>query len=166
MKTYNQNLSANESTTPAEETLRLLARLSPPTGLEERLQAALRLAVNAVPVNASPQARILRWPAALQLSNLWQSSLVRAAAAAAIVAVVVGGGWLVSARFQPAQPATAVALPPRAFGQSGFSSAGAMRTPQTLNGPVVAHPARKPHHRGKSVTARNPLVQPVAPAAK
>ena len=165
MKTYNQNLSANESTTPAEETLRLLARLSPPTGLEERLQAALRLAVNAVPVNASPQARILRWPAALQLSNLWQSSLMRAAAAAAIVAVVLGG-WLVSARFQPAQPATAVTAPPRAFGQSGFSSAGAMRTPQTLNGPVVAHPARKPHHRIKPAPAKNPLVQPVAPAAK
>jgi hypothetical protein len=30
---------------------------------------------------------------------------------------------------------------PHASASGGFSGAGAMRTPQTLNGPVVAHPA-------------------------
>jgi hypothetical protein len=79
---------------------------------------------------------------------------MRAAAAAAIVAVVVGGGWGISSRFQPAQPSSAIAVPQRGAGQTqGFSSAGAMRTPQTLNGPVVAHPAAL-------------VTQPAKPAAK
>jgi len=63
---------------------------------------------------------------------------------------VVGGGWGISSRFQPAQPSSAIAIPQRGagqvgqpgqVGQGGFSSAGAMRTPQTLNGPIVAAPA-------------------------
>jgi hypothetical protein len=143
MKTENREQGTGNSTSAfsaAEETLRLLARLSAPEGLEERVQAGLRAAAT----TASTKARILRWPAALQLSNLWQSSLMRVAAAAAIVAVVLGGGWLVSSRFQPAQPATAIALPPHASVQGGFSSAGAMRTPQTLNGPILEPPAT-PH---------------------
>jgi hypothetical protein len=116
-----------------EETLRMVARLSPPEGLEERVQVGLR--------TVSPKARILRWPEALRLENTWMQNLARAAAAAAIVAVVVGGGWSVSSRFQPTQPTSAIAVPPHISSQGGFSSAGAMRTPQTLNGPVVAHPA-------------------------
>jgi hypothetical protein len=122
-----------------EETLRLIARVSVPEGLEERVQAGLR--------TTSPKARILRWPEALRLENPWIQNLARAAAAAAIVAVVVGGGWSVSSRYQSSQPTSAIAVPQRGagqtgqIGQGGFSSAGAMRTPQTLNGPVVAHPA-------------------------
>ena len=162
-------ISDQRSKTPvsAEETLRLIARLSGPEGLEERVQAGLRAAAT----TAATKARILRWPAALQLSNLWQSSLVRAVAAAAIVAVVVGGGWVVSSRFQPAQLSNAIVIPPHASAQGGFSSAGAMRTPQTLNGPVVAHPtqtaqtvahsAPTKHHRGKPAAAKNPLAQPL-----
>ena len=87
-----------------EETLRLIARLSAPKGLEERVQAGLRA--------ASPKARILRWPVALRLDNDW----MRAAAAAAIVAVVVGGGWGISSRFQPSQPSSAIAVPQRGAG--------------------------------------------------
>jgi hypothetical protein len=123
-----------------EETLRLIARLSPPEGLEERVQAGLRTEAS------SGRARTLRWPKALRLENAWMQNLARAAAAAAIVAVVVGGGWGISSRFQPAQPSSAVAVPPRSAGQNGhtgqggFSSAGAMRTPQTLNGPIIEHP--------------------------
>ncbi len=124
-----------------EETLRLIARISSPEGLEERVRAGLRA--------ASPKARILRWPVALRLDNDW----MRAAAAAAIVAVVVGGGWGISSRFQPTQPSSAIAVPQRGAGQTGFSSAGAMRTPQTLNGPIVAHPA-------------TPVTQPAKPAAR
>ena len=117
----------------AEETLRLIARLSAPAGLEERVQAGLRAAA----WTELPKARFLRWPVAFSMDNNW----TRAVAAAAIVAVVVGGGWGISSRFQPAQPSNAVAVPLRGAGQAGFSSAGAMRTPQTLNGPVVAAPA-------------------------
>ena len=165
-------ISDQRSKTPvsAEETLRLLAHLPAPEGLEERVQAGLRAAAT----TASTKARILRWPAALRLENAWmQSSLVRAVAAAAIVAVVVVGGWVVSSRFQPAQSSSAIMVPPHASGQTGqggFSSAGAMRTPQTLNGPVVEAPASvkpaaqhapKLRHRVKSAAAKNPLAQPL-----
>ena len=148
-----------------EETLRLIARISSPEGLEERVRAGLHA--------ASPNTRILRWPVALRLDNDW----MRAAAAAAIVAVVVGGGWGISSRFQPTQPSSAIAVPQRGAGQTGFSSAGAMRTPQTLNGPIIAAPAdarpmttpqaqtkaaakahAKTHARhGKPSPAKNPL---------
>jgi hypothetical protein len=129
-----------------EETLRLIARISAPEGLEERVQEGLRAATG----TASGRARILRWPVALRLENVWMQNLARTAAAAAIVAVVVGGGWSVCSRFQPTQPSSAIAVPQRGAGQTGqpgqpgqggFSSAGAMRTPQTLNGPIVAAPA-------------------------
>ena len=152
-----------------EETLRIVARLSPPEGLEDRVRAGLRAAM--------PKARILHWPVVLRLENAWMQNLARAAAAAAIVAVVVGGGWGVSSRFQPTQPSSAIAVPPHSAGQGGFSSAGAMRTPQTLNGPVVAspaaaHPVAIPQaqtkaaanahaktraRHGKPVPAKNPL---------
>ena len=160
-----------------EETLRLIARLSAPDGLEERVQAGLRAATS----TASGKARILRWPVALRLENAWMQNLARAAAAAAIVAVVVGGGWgissRVSSRFQPIQPSSAVAVPPHNGGQGGFSSAGAMRTPQTLNGPVVAHPAtaapetNKPAgkmrvRRHGKLTAAKKVVAQTTPTAK
>jgi hypothetical protein len=161
-----------------ENTLRLIARISAPEGLEERVQAGLRAEASA----ASGKARILRWPEALRLNyttfqNLaWLQNLARTAAAAAIVAVVVGGGWSISSRFRPVQPSSAVAVPPHSGSQGGFSSAGAMRTPQTLNGPVVAHPAEaapqtaKPAGKtqvrhGKPAAAKRAVTQ-TAPAAK
>jgi hypothetical protein len=165
-----------------EETLRLIARLSPLEGLEERVQAGLR-----AKGTAPGRARILQWPMALRLDNAWmQSSLARTAAAAAIAAVVVGGGWGVISRVQPAQPARAIAIPPRVSAQGGFSSAGAMRTPQTLNGPIVEPPAiphsaaaappaakavgkaamQTPVLRGKSAAAHKSIARPDAPPAK
>jgi hypothetical protein len=149
-----------------EETLRLVARLSPPEGLEERVQLGLR--------TVSPKARMLRWPGALWLENGWMQNLTRAAAAAAIVAVVVGGGWGVSSHFQPSQPTSAIAVPPHGTGQGGFSSAGAMRAPQTLNGPVVAQPVtvapgtvksavKTTARHGKAAAAKKAVVKPAAP---
>lgn len=117
-----------------DETLRLIARLAPPEGLEERVKAGLRTAP------ASRQARVLAWPTALRLETAW----MRSAAAAAIVAVVIGGSWGIYSRVQPNQPANAIATPPRVSTHSGFSSAGAMRTPQTLNGPVAPPAAAHP----------------------
>jgi hypothetical protein len=73
-----------------ESTLRLIARLSAPQGLEERIQAGLR----AAPASASGGSRILAWPTALRADAVW----MRSAAAAAIVCVVVGGGWGVYSR--------------------------------------------------------------------
>ena len=163
----------------ADETLRLIARLSVPEGLEERVQAGLRAEASTAP----GKTRILRWLETLRLDTTSLQNLARAAAAAAIVAVVVGGGWGISSRFQPIQPSSAVAAPPHSagqtgrIGQGGFSSAGAMRTPQTLNGPVVAHPATvapqtaKPAiktqvRHGKPTAAKKGVAQPATPAVK
>ena len=113
-----------------QSTLRLIANLPAPEGLEDRVQAAL----DAAPAAARQSGRILAWPAVFKPQAGW----VRAAAAAAIVFVVAGGGWSIYSRVQPAQSAGAGAFPTRiAAPAAGFSSAGAMRTPQTLNGPVA-----------------------------
>ena len=135
---------------PAEETLRLIARLPAPEGLEERVHAGLR-------AHSGSRGRILRWPLSLRPGIGWaQSSFVRAAAAAAIIAAVVGGGWEVYSHIQVAEPARAVTTAPSLSAPRGFSNAGAMRTPQTLNGPVVAptatsaKPAARAAHPGKA----------------
>jgi hypothetical protein len=112
----------------AEATLRLIARLPAPQGLEDRVNAGLK--------SAPRTGRILHWPAVLRPTGSW----MRGAAAAAIVFVVAGGGWGIYTRVQPSQPARVIVMPSRAGAGGGFSSAGAMRKPETLNGPVVAEP--------------------------
>jgi len=123
---------ASYGTEEAEATLRLIAELPAPEGLEDRMKAALR---------AAPRTgRVLQWPGMPAQSRGWlDSALARSAAAAAIVFVVAGGGWSVYSRVQPAQAANPIAMP-HVAAPGGFSSAGAMRTPQTLNGPVLKHP--------------------------
>jgi hypothetical protein len=116
------SVSAQET---GEETLRLIASLPAPAGLEDRVHAALR---------AAPRGgRLLAWPAALRPQSSW----MRTAAAAAIVFAIAGGGWGVYTRVEQGQPAKVIVMPPRMAGPGGFSSAGAMRTPQTLAGPTV-----------------------------
>ncbi|MFY9852745.1 MAG: hypothetical protein WAK26_02565 [Terracidiphilus sp.] len=129
-----------------ESTLRMIASLPAPEGLAERVQAGLRAAP------AVGRTRILAWPAALRMESGWlQNSLARSAAAAAIAAVVAGGGWGVYSRVQPKQLNRAITVSPRVAVSSGFSSAGAMRTPQTLIGPVAARPATIGTQTGKAV---------------
>ena len=123
------DFSPDSEVTEAEQTLRLIARLSAPEGLEDRVHAGLR--------SAPRNARVLAWPARFSLSGEW----TRAAAAAAIVFVVAGGGYGIYSRVQPGQPAQGVAGP-RIAAPGGFSEGGAVRRPQTLQGPVVVtHPA-------------------------
>jgi len=126
-----------------EATLRMIAMAPPPAGLEERIQSRLRAEMRAGFQLEIPRARILAWPpipgaGAVRI----RGAALRTAAAAAIVAVVVGGGWTIASRVQPASSARGVVAPVRAVGPGGFSSAGAMRTPQTFNGPVIV-PADK-----------------------
>lgn len=115
----------------AEETLHLIANLPAPEGLEDRIHKVLH--------SAPHRGSVLAWPAYSWLSGEW----MRTAAAAAIAFVVAGGGWSIYSRVQPGQPAK-IAIMPAQAAPAGFSSAGAIRTPQTLNGPVIA-PAAKPH---------------------
>lgn len=120
--------ASDASSCNAEETLRLIANLPAPAGLEDRLHEVMR--------SAPRRGRILNWPA----KTLMRADWMRAAAAAAIAFVVAGGGWGVYSRVQQAPPANAVAMPPHVAAPGGFSSAGAMRTPPTIEGPVVNGP--------------------------
>jgi hypothetical protein len=112
----------------AEETLRIVAVLPAPAGLEDRVHAALR--------NAPRRGRVLAWPEALRPQSGW----MRTAAAAAIVFVVAGGGWGVYTRVEQNRPGKLpgkVIVMPRLGAPGGFSGANAVRTPQTLTGPIV-----------------------------
>jgi hypothetical protein len=147
---YPGNGSAGNESGSAEETLRLIAKLPAPEGLEERVIAGVRARRLAAPRGA----RVLEFPGAPRLGGgRLGGSWMRSAAAAAIVCVVVGGGWGVYSRVQQPQAAKVIVIPARGAGQGGFSNAGAMRTPTTLNGPVVANP----------VVAQPMVVQPVTP---
>jgi hypothetical protein len=149
MNFFSQNTSSQNSVSgDAEATLRLIASLPAPEGLEDRVQAGLRAAPR--------KARILHWPAALLPASGLAGNWMRGAAAAAIVFVVAGGGWGIYSRVQPSPAVKVIVMPARAGAASGFSNAGAMRTPQTLNGPVLVHPA----------TTQTTKIKPAAPAAK
>lgn len=122
----------------AEATLRLIAKLPAPDGLAERVQGRLK----AAPVSVlETGAQVLQWPVRRSGWTGW----ARGVAAAAIVCVVAGGAWQISTHIVPGASGNAVAapvpVPSRARPAGGFSSAGAMRTPDTLNGPVLK---RKP----------------------
>lgn len=127
MRSPEQNAPLSE----AEKTLRLVAGLPAPEGLSDRVQAGLR---------AAPRARILQWPTTLMPGAWMTSPALRGAAAAVIVCVVAGGGWRIYSRVQaPAPSANVITMPARVGSQGGFSNAGAMRTPVTLDKPVLTH---------------------------
>lgn len=137
-----------------DDTLRLIANVSVPDGIEERVHAVL---------NTSRQARILDWPATLGFSHFWDgSSWMRAAAAAAIVLVVGGGGWGVYMHVEHPGARVVVIPAARPAAAGGFSSAGAIRTPQTVKGPEVT---AQPTVRTSKAAARKKLApRHVAPA--
>lgn len=128
----------------AEETLRLVARLPAPDGLAERVQASL--------VAPPQRSAFMNWGG---LGRGWMyNSFLRGCAAAAIVVIVAGGGWSIYTRV-PASPSAKMDDTPARVGPGGgFSNSGALRKPDTLNGPVLAHPA---------VPAQQNSIAPVAP---
>jgi hypothetical protein len=138
----------------ADATLRLIAGLPAPKGLEERVHQRLNTlqklntleglstarGLGAAPRQPGQGGRVLAWPAPASSSRGW----LRAAAAAAIAFVIVGGGWDVYRHVQPGQTTgRGIMLAPRGAASGGFAGAGAVRTPQTLNGPVVNEPTAK-----------------------
>lgn len=128
-----KQIAAEAGLTDAEVTLRLIAALPAPEGLAERVQQRL---------DAAPQTgQVLAWPNARPFGRSWmQHEWVRGAAAAAIAFAVVGGGWGVYSQVKPQQQARVIVMPQRTNG-TGFSTAGAIRTPQPVNGPVLVGPA-------------------------
>lgn len=127
---------ANRSDTrgAGEDTLRLIANLPAPAGLADRVKAGL--------ASAPEPGRILIWRGPLRPAGGWMySKFARGAAAAAIVGVVAGGGWRIFSRVQPAPSANVIVMPGPAGQQGGgFSTSGAKRVPETLQGPVLKHP--------------------------
>jgi hypothetical protein len=142
-----------DSVRKAEETLRLMATLPPPEGLAARVQARL---------HTTPRRSFLAGWTGFGL-NGWMYSTVfgqglRGCAAAGIVLVVAGGGWRIYTRVQPAPTAKVIEMPARVGpAGGGFSNAGAMRTPDTLNGPVLVHPQQPVQ---QNVVAPMPTPQP------
>jgi hypothetical protein len=127
------DLERNRGIVDAEQSLRLIASLPAPVGIEDRVKSGLR--------GAPLQSGVIAWPLSSPNRAGWgQFSYLRAAAAAAIVFVVAGGGWGVYARFGPAPTPSADALPQRIDGGGGLSPAGAKRTPKTVEGPKIAVP--------------------------
>lgn len=142
-----RNPSDQAALASVDETLRLIAKLPAPTGLEDRVlvgvQARVQAGWKAESQAGSRFGRVLLWPAQFKPQGGWmEGATMRATAAAAIVCVVLGGGWSIHARFQSAPLPTAISEPVRPAAPGGFSSAGAMHTPLTLNGPLVAIPAK------------------------
>jgi hypothetical protein len=172
MNCSHQNDFSNDSgICEAEKTLRLIARLPAPKGLEDRVHAGLL---------AAPRAgRVLLWP----VSNTWAGGWMRSAAAAAIACVVAGGGWGIYSHVQPGQSVPAISGP-RVGAPGGFSQGGAVRRPQTLVGPMVTHPATptppqakvspkssarsgaKPMHNPQTATTSKAAASPAAPAVQ
>jgi len=132
----------------AEATLRRVAALPAPAGLEARVHAALE--------KAPRHAKVLPWPVAAHGGGT--PNWLRGAAAAAIVAVIAGGSWGIYARVQPGEPSRAVTLP-RVNATGGFANAGAMRTPQTLSAPAV-------NAQPKPAQTNAATPKPVAPVKK
>jgi hypothetical protein len=123
---FSKDSGAGEASVSVDITLRLIASLPAPEGLDDRVHAALRAAPR--------RARVLAWPIAP--AGEW----LRAAAAAAIVFVVAGGGWGIYAHVQPGQLVRGIAGS-RVGATTGFSEGGAVRRPQTLVGPTVITPS-------------------------
>jgi hypothetical protein len=151
----------------AEQTLRIVAGLPAPSGLEDRVRAALHRAqldeFQRQPdgSGSNRRGRVLAWPSALKPQTGW----MRTAAAAAIVFVVAGGGWGVYTRVAQNRPAAKIlVMPPRLGAPGGFSPVGAVRTPETLTGPKVipVTPAAQAK-AGKNVGPKAPDAKPAVP---
>jgi hypothetical protein len=139
MNSDSQNRFAHCATSEAEETLQIIAKLPAPQGLEERILKVLR--------SAPRRSVLLSWPSPSHLHREW----MRAVAAAAIAFVVAGGSWGVYWHVQQGHPDKVIVLPAHVAAPGTFSGAAAIRTPQTLTGPVLTRPAKATSRSRKTV---------------
>ena len=66
-------------------------------------------------------------------------------------------------RVQPAPTARVIVMPARVGIGNGFATGGAMRTPETINGPVLKHPVQQP---AEVETIARPDASPTAAPAR
>jgi len=162
MNTNSHNaMNSDSGHNSGEDTLRLIAGLPAPAGLEERMLKALR---------AAPRSgHILAWPVRFRAKTALESNWMRAAAAAAIVFVVVGGGWGVYSRVQPGPAGKVIVMPQVVPSSGGFSGAGAIRVPATIPGPKIgdqATPASTDRSPGAPSGTKGPREQETQTAKK
>jgi hypothetical protein len=167
---FQNEFDRNRVAAEAEKTLRLIATLPAPKGIETRVKGRL---------DAAPsRPDVIEWPVSSLDGRGWvRGSGMRAAAAAAIVLIVAGGGWGVYSRIHVAPVPTAVIAPQNPSGTGRFSGAEARRTPQTVVGPAVpAQPALTQKreatkmvpalHRNSRSRAIAPKTTPALPAVQ
>jgi len=143
----------------AEATLRLIANLPAPHGLEDRVRAHLLVAPR--------RGRVIAWPGSLVRQSVRDAGWMRSVAAAAIVCVVAGGGWGIYARVQGGQLTRSIAGPAvPGSGSSSFSTGEARRRPQTLNGPSISGAMTDPASAKLAEGAANPKPAAKSPAIK
>jgi len=137
----------------AERTLRLIATLPAPEGIADRVKSRLQ--------DAPRKAGVIAWPSSVSGARWTQFAAMRAAAAAAIVIAVAGGAWELYTHIQIAPEPSAVATPQRMDGgRGGLSAAGAVRKPQTLDGPVVAAPAKSDEDKSNELLPKGKGAKP------
>ncbi len=125
MNSSSQNdFDRNAATIDAEHSLRLIASLPAPVGIEERVKCGLQ--------DASSQTAVIAWPF-IPRRGWAQVSYLRAAAAAAIVLMVAGGGWGSPCAFRAGAFAAGNAVPQRIERRRSFRG-GSKRTPKTVDG--------------------------------
>ena len=155
-------MSSDSGAGSGEDTLRLIAGLPAPVGLEERVRQALREA----PHDLRGGGRVLAWPARFGAKTLMESNWMRAAAAAAIVFVVVGGGWGVYSRVQQGPAGKVLVMPQLVPSSRGLGGSGAIRTPVTIPGPKVGvRETEEPSDQG-TVSAKKPATPKKAAAGQ
>jgi hypothetical protein len=151
-------MNSNSGRDCGEATLRLIAGLPAPAGLEERVHKAL----GAAPREIRGGGRVLAWPARFRARAVLENNWMRATAAAAIVFVVVGGGWGVYSRVQPGQAGKVLVMPQPTPGSGGFSGAGAIRTPATIPGPKVREQGSEGAKEQGTLPAKKPATKKAA----
>ena len=142
-----------------DTTLRWLANLPAPEGLEGRVLRRV--------AKAPRGGRVIAWPRRRD-SPIW----MRNAAAAAIVFVVLGGGFGIYSRVERGAAARGTVAPAQPGGE--FSSAGAVRRPETIPGPLIgssgksaaaAKAGARAHTHTTAAAARHGKMAAAKPAA-
>lgn len=155
--------TSGDAVSPAEQTLRMLAKLPAPDGLSARVQANLRIA----PRNSS----VFNIGGVLGISGWMHSGALRIAAAVGIVVMVAGGGWQIYSRVQTSPGLQGTAVPmrvnPAPGPAGGFSTSGAIARPDPLKGPVITHRAVTNNaEAAKKSGKKRPASKPPQPPAR
>ena len=118
---HNPLATAEKASSAAEQTLRILARIEPRPGLEQRMLARL--------AQAPPATRLAKFWSRMRLAS---ASFAPAFGAVALAGAVVASSWVVGSRVTPANDAaqaTPAQRPAQTTSTGSFATAGTRRIP-------------------------------------